>query len=107
MPLPYQYSALSQFDADPDDEELGNLEDNLHLLVEDSSDSDEEQEQPKKSSSKKKKEVVEAPNDEEEDEEGDDDVFADADAVSDNLDLGMMVVRGKRRVAEPASAIRI
>lgn len=36
IPLPYQYSALSQFDQDPDDD-INELEDNLHMLVEDSS----------------------------------------------------------------------
>ena len=39
VPLPYQYSALSQFDQDPD-EDLHDLEDNLHMLVEDSSSED-------------------------------------------------------------------
>ncbi|XP_059090652.1 uncharacterized protein LOC131886367 [Tigriopus californicus] len=36
IPLPYQYSALSQFDQDPD-HDINELEDNLHMLVEDSS----------------------------------------------------------------------
>lgn len=38
-PHAYQYSALSQFDNDPD-EEVNDLEDNLEMLVDDSTDSD-------------------------------------------------------------------
>ena len=39
VPQPYQYSALSQFDNDPD-EEINDLDDHLEMLVEDSSSED-------------------------------------------------------------------
>ncbi len=105
MPLPYSYSQLSQFDVDPDEEDLGNLEDNLHLLVEDSTSTSEEEDggggdvaedgKKKRRGRRKKKgkkrnggdggagtkreaEDIEA----EASLEGDDDVFASADAVS-------------------------
>ncbi len=105
--LPYQYSALSQIDADPDDEEeLGNLENNLHLLVEDSSSDDdkegeeeEEEEKPEKTGEKTSKKMRSRA--EEIADEGDDDVFADADAVSVHL--------GSRLLADPspASSLRL
>ncbi len=40
--MPYQYSALNQFDNDPDDE-VNDLEDHLDMLVEDSTSEDEEE----------------------------------------------------------------
>ncbi len=44
VPQPYQYSALSQFDNDPD-EEINDLDDHLEMLVEDSSSEDLEEEE--------------------------------------------------------------
>ena len=46
VPQPYQYSALSQFDNDPD-EEINDLDDHLEMLVEDSSSEDLEDEDAK------------------------------------------------------------
>ncbi len=103
MPLPYSYSQLSQFDVDPDEEDLGNLEDNLHLLVEDSTSTSEEEDggggdvaedgkkkrrgRRKKKGKKRngggagtKRELKDVET--EASLEGDDDVFASADAVS-------------------------
>ena len=47
VPSTYQYSALSQYDNDRD-EEIHDLEDHLDILVEDSSSSDNEEEAPSK-----------------------------------------------------------
>jgi hypothetical protein len=44
VPQPYQYSALSQFDNDPD-EEINDLDDHLEMLVEDSSSEDLEEDE--------------------------------------------------------------
>jgi len=44
MPLPYQYSALSQYDIDRD-EEMNDLDDHLEMLVEDSSSEDLEEDE--------------------------------------------------------------
>ena len=46
VPQPYQYSALSQFDNDPD-EEMNDLDDHLEMLVEDSSSEDLDEEEVK------------------------------------------------------------
>ena len=47
LPSTYQYSALSQYDNDRD-EEINDLEDHLDILIEDSSSSDNEEEVPSK-----------------------------------------------------------
>ena len=47
IPSTYQYSALSQYDNDRD-EEINDLEDHLDILIEDSSSSDNEEEAPSK-----------------------------------------------------------
>ena len=44
VPQPYQYSALSQYDNDPD-EEINDLDDHLEMLVQDSSSEDLEEEE--------------------------------------------------------------
>ena len=54
VPQPYQYSALSQFDNDPD-EEINDLDDHLEMLVEDSSSEDLDDEDTTKSSPKEVK----------------------------------------------------
>ena len=47
LPSTYQYSALSQYDNDRD-EEINDLDDHLDILIEDSSSSDNEEEVPSK-----------------------------------------------------------
>ena len=96
VPLPYQYSQLSQFDNGDPDDELADLEDNLHLLVEDSSSEDDEDDKNReivarrisserlKVNNVKRSNVIEELEEEESDEIGDDDVFLkeDHNAVS-------------------------
>ena len=90
-PLSYQYSALSQFDADPDDDELNDLEDNLNVLVEDSS-SDEDEEFVSKAAASR---PSNAPDDDEE--EDDDDVFVDdPNIVSSSDDVNVRTGRSLR-----------
>ena len=51
IPSTYQYSALSQYDNDREnDEDINDLEDHLDILIEDSSSSDNEEEVPSKPS---------------------------------------------------------
>lgn len=97
VPLSYQYSALSQFDADPDEEELNDLEENLHILVEDSSsDGDEDDGRGGRDGGGGKG------GGEDEEDEDDDDVFVsasvvDQDAVSDDdLDADVWTSGGPR-----------
>ena len=52
MPVPYQYSALTQFDNDPDDGDVIEPENSLNMMVDDSSSDDEEIVQPRTTSSK-------------------------------------------------------
>ena len=87
-PLSYQYSALSQFDADPDDDELNDLEDNLNVLVEDSSSDEDEEVVPKSSRPKNAGEA-------EEDDE-DDDVFVDDPNIVSNKSSDDVNVRTAR-----------
>ena len=89
-PLSYQYSALSQFDADPDDDELNDLEDNLNVLVEDSSSDEDEEVVPKSSRPKNACEAGE-------DDEDDDDVFVDdPNIVSNGDDVNVRTARSLR-----------
>ena len=89
-PLSYQYSALSQFDADPDDDELNDLEDNLNVLVEDSSSDEDEEVVPKSSRPKNASEAAE-------DDDDDDDVFVDdPNIVSSDDDVNVRTARSLR-----------
>ena len=90
-PLSYQYSALSQFDADPDDDELNDLEDNLNVLVEDSSSDEDEEVAPKSSRPKNAGEAGE------DDDDGDDDVFVDdPNIVSSSDEVNVRTARSLR-----------
>ena len=88
-PLSYQYSALSQFDADPDEDELNDLEDNLNVLVEDSSSDEDEEVVPKSSRPKNACEAGE-------DDEDDDDVFVDDPNIVSSDDVNVRTARSLR-----------
>ena len=88
-PLSYQYSALSQFDADPDDDELNDLEDNLNVLVEDSSSDEEEEAVPKSSRPMNAGEAGE-------DDDDDDDVFVDDPNIVSSDEVNVRTARSLR-----------
>ena len=88
-PLSYQYSALSQFDADPDDDELNDLEDNLNVLVEDSSSDEDEEVVPKSSRPKNAGEAGE-------DDDDDDDVFVDDPNIVSSDEVNVRTARSLR-----------
>ena len=89
-PLSYQYSALSQFDADPDDDELNDLEDNLNVLVEDSSSDEDEEVAPKSSRPKNAGEAGE------DDDDDDDDVFVDDPNIVSSDEVNVRTARSLR-----------